>query len=532
MRKTYLPESTDTSAANNLRRVLNAHPLEAHLDRSPRHFDCLQLPEPELLFAENQRCIDPRTGVTAFGPIWRNRGAKRPQMLVAIVGTDEGIEKTLKQLEEICNPMEQDPNIDCILHPSFPGLNSGLPFEVDLVAKPGWRRLLSPQDLRDAEQCDGAVARVECLQQCFSREVSALSALESPPHVVICAVSESMERLLNADTPANGFNPAAPEDFSGNDAESKSQRIMRRFTSGLKAACVNFLPTEIFWHTAQSGIGGAKDRATPAWNFSAALFYKAGLVPWRLADPEEDACYIGISSRSSTNSTSPDSRAIFAQVFTEIGKGFVIEAETNEANPGTQTNRTPDLTKDQTAKLASRVLEVYKAERGRLPRKVVIHKTSRYTDAERSGFENAFGKMSGYALVTVTRRGIFFVRPGRKPVLRGTAIPFGEKLGLVYASGYVPFLRNYAGSRLPQPLEITENWGSMTFQEAAADLLRLTKLNSDTTAFCTEDPITLAYSNRVAEILYILSKKSMSTGERRGLHREQPGKRVDLRWIL
>jgi hypothetical protein len=95
------------------------------------------------------------------------------------------------------------------------------------------------------------------------------------------------------------------------------------------------------------------------------------------------------------------------------------------------------------------------------------------------------------------------LRPGKKPVLRGTIVDFGEKKGVVYTTGYIPFLRCYPGFRVPQPLEITENWGSLTFREVATDLLRLTKLNWNTAAFCCVDPITIAFSRRVGEILKI-----------------------------
>jgi hypothetical protein len=93
------------------------------------------------------------------------------------------------------------------------------------------------------------------------------------------------------------------------------------------------------------------------------------------------------------------------------------------------------------------------------------------------------------------------LRPGNKPVLRGTTVHFGEKKGLVFTIGYIPFLRLYPGFRIPQPLEISENWGSLSFYEVANDLLRLTKLNWNTAAFSCVDPITLAFSKRVGEIL-------------------------------
>lgn len=80
---------------------------------------------------------------------------------------------------------------------------------------------------------------------------------------------------------------------------------------------------------------------------------------------------------------------------------------------------------------------------------------------------------------------------------------FGEKKGLVFTIGYIPFLRCYPGFRIPQPLEVTENWGSLSFSQVATDLLRLTKLNWNTAAFSCVDPITIAFSKRVGEILKV-----------------------------
>jgi hypothetical protein len=173
-----------------------------------------------------------------------------------------------------------------------------------------------------------------------------------------------------------------------------------------------------------------------------------------------------------------------------------------------QLERAPHLSSRQSQSILARVLEVYEKQVGAKPRKVVLHKTSRYTDEERTGFESALsGTTAHYALLTVSRRGIFCLRPGYKAVLRGTTVDFGDKKGLVYTTGYAPFLRCYSGFRIPQPLEITENWGSLTFKECTEDILRLTKLNWNTSAFATHDPITLAFSRRVGEILKLAGSR-------------------------
>jgi hypothetical protein len=60
------------------------------------------------------------------------------------------------------------------------------------------------------------------------------------------------------------------------------------------------------------------------------------------------------------------------------------------------------------------------------------------------------------------------------------AVGTGVFVGLVVkesvceGTAYVPFLRCYPGFRIPQPLEVTDNHGTMTFHDVATDLLRLT----------------------------------------------------------
>lgn len=191
-----------------------------------------------------------------------------------------------------------------------------------------------------------------------------------------------------------------------------------------------------------------------------------------------------------------------AQAFTDRGEGFVLRGDTIEWDERKEREKAPHLTRPQAEAILSRVLQIYEKQVGTTPRKVVLHKTSRYTDEERAGFEAALGSQAAhYALLTLTRRGIFCLRPGYKAVLRGTSIDFGSKKGLVYTTGYVPFLRCYSGFRIPQPVEVSENWGSLTFRDCAEDILRLTKLNWNTSAFSTHDPITLAFSRRVGDIL-------------------------------
>lgn len=271
---------------------------------------------------------------------------------------------------------------------------------------------------------------------------------------------------------------------------------------------MDVLPTQLIWHKTLAGTRGVQDLATRAWNLTTALMYNAKIIPWRLADIVEGSCFVGLSFYHEDEARSPFLRTSIAQAFTDKGEGFVLRGETVEWDEQAQREKAPHLSNAQASKILSRVLEVYEKQVGIKPRKVVLHKTSRYSEGERNGFEATLAAHTGqYALLTIMRRGIFCLRPGYKAVLRGTAVDFGEKKGLVYTTGYAPFLRCYSGFRIPQPLEISENWGSLTFRDCAEDILRLTKLNWNTSAFGTHDPITLAFSRRVGDILKLAGSK-------------------------
>ncbi len=482
--------------------------MESLLSQSTDRLTCTYLPEPELLFGNRQRCVDPRTGLAAFGPYSKTDPTRREHIRLGIVGPADAIDRAVSLLGQIQKPVEQKENVDCILHPSFPGMNSGEPFQVELITQDIWHRALRPLDVRLVEDEEDFPRRVGLLKKFVTEEVRALAALDSAPDVVICAMSQKLEELCRTGIAEYDREHAEVVDLLVGDVEDAPDDTSRSFRRGLKAECMDVLPTQLIWHKTLAGTRGVQDLATRAWNLTTALMYKAMIIPWRLADIVEGSCFVGLSFYHEDEARSPFLRTSIAQAFTERGEGFVLRGDAVEWDERKHHERAPHLTSEQAKTILCRVLDVYKKQVGTQPRKVVLHKTSRYTDEEKAGFEAALaGNTVHYALLTVTRRGIFCLRPGYKAVLRGTAIDFSDQKGLVYTTGYAPFLRCYSGFRIPQPLEITENWGSLTFRDCAEDILRLTKLNWNTSAFGTHDPITLAFSRRVGDILKLAGSR-------------------------
>lgn len=499
--------------------ALNAGTMADLLSGADAQLMCSLIPEPLLLFDGKQSCEDPKTGLTAFGPYSKSDVTRRPVIRIGIVGPAEAIDRARHLVSQLAAPIPHSENADAMLHPGFPGMNQADPFQIQLVSQDIWCRPLSAAQIAKVECHEDFTTRIQLLLDYVTAEVEALSRLDSGPDIVLIAMTASLEskcrvgiaaydkaaREASVDEDDDGSVEDVVEEVNEDDAEvevvEERPDTARSFRRGLKASCMHLLPTQLLWHRTLAGTRGVQDLATRAWNLSVAIMYKARVIPWRLADALDGACFVGISFFHPDDNPS-STRTSVAQAFTHRGEGFVLQGEPFEWKP-TRTEKAPHLDRKGAESLMKRVLAVYDDEVHGPPQRVIIHKTSRYTQEERDGFNDALTGIRDTALVTLSHRGITCLRPGSKPVLRGTAIDFGQKKGLVYTTGYIPFLRCYPGFRIPQPLEVTENWGSLSFHEVATDLLRLTKLNWNTAAFCCVDPITIAFSRRVGEILRI-----------------------------
>jgi len=131
----------------------------------------------------------------------------------------------------------------------------------------------------------------------------------------------------------------------------------------------------------------------------------------------------------------------------------------------------------------------------------VIHKSSRFSPEEVQGFREALQNIPFWDLVAFGKRGTQFLRLGQYPPLRGSWVRFDDTNYLLYTQGYVPFLRTYPGMRSPQPQEILELFGTSPADIVMREVLALTKLNWNSADFSCDEPITLAFSRRVGEIL-------------------------------
>jgi hypothetical protein len=289
------------------------------------------------------------------------------------------------------------------------------------------------------------------------------------------------------------------------DEEFVHQNLRR----AIKAEAMQFgIPSQLVWpntlRTIETsltpGQRKVQDIATRAWNFTTALYHKAGGSPWRLAELESNVCFVGISFYKEVREQNVRIRTAMAQAFTAAGDGYVLRGNSFEWDE--EKGRSPHLDQNSAAALMRGVLDLYqKQNRWSLPGRIVVHKTSRYWDEELAGFEDACQSVPRKDFVALGSRGIQFYRPGEYPALRGTYVKFGAENLLLYSVGYIPFLRTYPGARVPHPLEILEHHTDSPWNVVLREILALTKMNWNTADFACSEPVTIAFSHRVGQIL-------------------------------
>lgn len=490
--------------------------------RSVPNFNAGIISEPLLAFGGQQRHVDPKSGLALYGPygLMGQSGPTLKNIVVGIVGPPAMIadaELWLKACQGVLTNEGNQP----FLYPHFPGFNPQTPFQCELIFGDAWRESIRDASFKTALASSEYSARVKNVIQLYVHAIEVLAGREPKPHVVLCCIPQEVvdsctvqdrktgrrrpKKVLKARTDLNQFslfeNPANLEE------EELGHQNLRR---GLKAEAMQYgLPTQLVWPRtlrlaapgSSSPAGRTQDIATRAWNFTTALYHKAGGSPWRLAELEAGVCFVGVSFYREVLTDDPRMRTSMAQAFTAAGDGYVLRGNTFEWNEQQQ-GKSPHLDKSIAASLLRDVIELYqKQNRGSLPTRVVVHKTSKFWDEELAGFEEACQLVPRHDFVALGTREIQFYRRGDYPPIRGSYVKFSDSDLLLYTSGYVPFLRTYPGARVPKPLEILEHVGDSPWDIVLREVLALTKMNWNTADFACSDPITTAFSRRVGQIL-------------------------------
>lgn len=428
----------------------------------PPDFTSIHLTEPQLIFGDNHRKVDPKTGLALHKPYDLRDAGRRNSIRLGIVGTGAMIDAVHRWID-LCRGrvaavrlrkeggvIVQKP-MDPAAYPPFPGLMEA--FDVDVVVGENMMSLLTDPEIAAILKLVFFEERVTALVRLIVGRLAVLSEGMVAPDVVIVALPSSVRKsctvpahhktrgkpkptladALNASLERERklgqqslFDVAAANkiDLAANDAQRTELAAEQGvFHHGLKAQAMRHgIPVQLAWQTTLEGSPQIEDSATRAWNFWTGIYYKSGGIPWRVLGLERGTCYVGIAFYRDRNDGSL--RTSMAQAFSDTGEGIVLRSEPFKWEP-TRYSKSPHLPKDLANDLMTRVVAAYESVHHQPPTRIVVHKWQRYHEEEREGFLEAINANKGvrsYDLIAFGNRGLRFFRAGAEPPLRGTMV--------------------------------------------------------------------------------------------------------------
>ena len=438
------------------------------------------LEEPLLRFAAGVEHDDPKTGIALAGP--RSLDGHHPaEVHVGFIGTAQAVDDAAAWLSLCSEGVMGDES-----HAPFPGCSPDLGYRFDVRLDVADKGKLTAAELREVSAAKTARLRFESFLSLLDRKMTLLKDRDEPLTCVVVVLPDELFRQYRA--------------VNYREQGRLFHRDLRRAFKALTMR--HGIPTQLLRHatiTRPSGGRGLDHPATVAWNLFTGLYFKARGAPWTPIGIASGTCAIGITFYRPLGDDAHLCTSV-VQAFDENGDVFVLRGEAfpwDESHQGRQ----PHLPGAQAAELVDLVLRRYEEERGHRPRRVVIHKRSRFTPEERDGFQGALGSVQA-DLVALRRADEFrLARQGQYPPLRGTWYTLGEH-SYLYTTGYLHRLRRYPHGHVPSPLEVADHVGGDTpRRELLAEILLLTKMNWNSAGYAESGPITLRFAGLVGDIL-------------------------------
>jgi len=143
-------------------------------------------------------------------------------------------------------------------------------------------------------------------------------------------------------------------------------------------------------------------------------------------------CYVGV--RFYRSLTGDALLTSVAQVFNERGEGVVVQGGTASIS---KEDRQPHLLTEDAYRLLLKALKNYRDVHHTLSARVVIHKSSAFSEAELDGFRSALveERIDSSDFVSLTGSETRLYRAGICPPLRGTLLMADEKEMALYTRG-------------------------------------------------------------------------------------------------
>ena len=374
--------------------------------------------EPRLAFHQNKMHVDIRAGLSAFGAFDKGSAGVPIPIRLGVIGTTATVDGVRDWLEQCKNGVASGEEKLTTLRPPFPGMTEQV-FGTSLELSDTATRTITRHELTAAL---GKSEPLRHLAETFMQHARDLAG-KSGLHVLVVAPPPEVFALGDApqasvsDPPIDELQEPAPEQLAPSPSTLNFHDMFKAQAIDLQLPCQVLRPDTY----GSSAAGRARsrrlqDKATTAWNFHTALYYKAGGVPWRLARQPSTltTCYVGVSFFKSL--AGDKLMTSVAQVFDERGEGLVVQGGSASYD---KDDRSPHLSAEDALELLAGGLATHRREHKTMPARLVMHKTSYFNVQEKEGFTRAAEdeKLEVLDLVTVRRSGARVLRAGDSPMV-------------------------------------------------------------------------------------------------------------------
>ena len=251
------------------------------------------------------------------------------------------------------------------------------------------------------------------------------------------------------------------------------------------------------------------------WWLSLAFYAKSMRTPWRLECLDEDSAFVGIGY--SYDPLAPRSSQILlgcSHIYSARGEGLQFRLGRIE-NPIIR-GRNPYMSLDDARRTGETIRQLFFDARLRLPRRVVIHKRTHFTEDEQKGLSQGLEGVQNVELIEINdEESIRFLASkvqDNKPVIdtfpmpRGAAIILADNAALLWVHGHAPSIKNprfkyFQGKRrIPAPLFITRYRGQSDLSQVATEILGLSKMNWNHFDYYSRLPASLDSASAIARV--------------------------------
>jgi len=469
----------------------------------------LRLDEPELYFAEDKTCLDPQVGLLNFGPHGGTKTGKEQKQKVTIkagiIGTTRSINAANAFLSRLTHRISaEEASSKDYKGIDFPGLGLESPLRFEILVDENCILRIERDFVRAlSEKLD----RKERIRQAVSEYCAKLDLLtEAHPKPDIIFLPLDDELLALCKDPHFKIDRIVYQNRDFGDPES-ANAPMFDFHHHIKAQAADPKRNFVTQMISPKTMVFSEDRQSAAfiaWNFSVGTYYKATGIPWKLADINENTCFIGISFYREILKESMAMRASIAQVYMRTGESQVITGRPFEWHEG-EKGKQVQLNSSQMAQIVSDSVDIFYEQRKRLPERLVVHKSTEFSGEEIKGCFDGSKNVDEVDIVHISEYTGFRAYHHKYdfPVVRGTLIRQNEKSNeaMLFTSGYVPALGSYPGPSAPRPLHIICQRVDTSVETICTDILGLSKLDWNSSAFYTKLPVTISVSKKVGDIL-------------------------------